>query len=204
MIKYADRGLVEMGTIRDLFDHLYYIVTFVWFLIGLRKFMFIISHFIFFFYAESGFGLYLSKGWDAEISMKYLQRCQANFKDFDDGSKIALVQIIFIIIIFLPATVMFIGIRFFVYKNSKSSQIPAKYGRYQRNLLTFSQTTWSLVLFICGEVAIAVLLKLLDQNSVPGYEMIFIVLYFTRHFLENMCGISKLGSTLSKTFSTVS
>lgn len=96
--------------------------------------------------------------------MKYLNRCKANYESFDDGSKVAKIEIIFIFIIFIPATIMFIGIKYFVSKRSKDHQIPAKFGRYQRNLMTFSQTVTLFISFITFEVAVAVALPLLEED----------------------------------------
>ena len=114
----------------------------------------------------TSFGLYLKRGWEAENSMKYLNRCKTIYESFDDGSKVVKLQIVFIIIIFIPAIIMLIAIKYFVSKRSKDSQIPAKFGRYQRNLLTFSQTVVFFVSFIGVEVALAFGITFLESNSI--------------------------------------
>ena len=148
MIKYADRGLVENGTIKKLFDYLYYISSVAWFFCGLGI----------------PFGLYFSKGWEAETTMKYLNRCKTNYQNFDDGSKVIKTEMILAIIIFIPAVIMFLAIRYFVSKRSKDHKVPAIFGRYQRNLLTFNQTVMFLISFIFHEVVLASMLSFLENN----------------------------------------
>ena len=101
--------------------------------------------------------------------MKYLNRCKAIYESFDDGSRVVKLQIVFIIIIFIPAIIMLAAIKYFVSKRSKDNQIPAKFGRYQRNLLTFSQTVTFFVSFIGFEVALAFVISVLEKNTVSRY-----------------------------------
>ena len=173
MIKYADRGLVEKGTTRKLFYHLFNLCSVIWFLLfsGNMDYFMWIYHWAklvtFSTYAGVSFSLYITKGWEAEKYMKNLNRCKAVYEDFNQGSKVYGIQMSSFLIIF-PAVIMVVGIKYFVAKRSKSSQIPAKFGRYQRNLLTYYQIVQYLVTFIILQFVLASLLKGLEENAISG------------------------------------
>ena len=132
--------------------------------------------------------------------MKYLNRCKAIYESFDDGSRVVKLQIVFIIIIFIPAIIMLTAIKYFVSKRSKDNQIPAKFGRYQRNLLTFAQTVTFFIGFIGFEVALAFVITFLENNSISrqgfkSFSLLLVLLFAC--YSDNIRKV-QIGAYLSK------
>ena len=113
------------------------------------------------------FGKYLSEGWEAERHMKYLNRCSKNYDH--EGNQNLIIHMAFIIMILVLATVMFIGVKFYLSRRCRGGNRPAKYGPYQRNLITLSQTVQCFILFIITEVILAVSLSILESKGVSRY-----------------------------------
>ena len=118
----------------------------------------------------ASFGKYLKEGWAAERHMKYLNRCSKNYDH--EGNQNLIIHMAFIIMILVLAIIMFIGVQFYLSRRSNGTNMPAKYGSYQRNLITLSQTVHCFTLFIMTEVLLAVALNILESNDIPRYVKI--------------------------------
>ena len=110
------------------------------------------------------FGKYLKEGWEAERHMKYLNRCSKNYDH--EGNQNLIIHMAFIIMILVLAIIMFIGVKFYLSRRSQGGSMPAKYGPYQRNVVTLSQTVQCFILFIITEVLLAVSLSALESKGV--------------------------------------
>ena len=145
------------------------------------------------------FGQYLKKGWEAEKQMKYLNRCSKNYHHegkfyivlmrmiglrniyhYNIGNMNTNIAMGFIFIIIFPAISMFIAVKFFLRRRSNGGGMPPKYGPYQRNLVTLSQTVQFFIFFILTEVFLAVFLTILESRAIARYFFcIFIFLVLT-------------------------
>ena len=128
MVKYSNRGLVKSGKVSSLFHQLYYtLVT-----------TFLVMTFV------VGFSGFL-KGEEKAIAEQILAKvCLRQMPKEDElttnSSKTYIVGITLNSINTLILIMTFAAAKIFVWKNSKNKETPVKYGKYRRNIFTYSQT----------------------------------------------------------------
>ena len=114
------------------------------------------------------FGVYLQGVEKAESKMKYLNRCNKNFKTYNQGDKNIWVSMAILMMILSVISTMFIGIHFFMKRRSASI-----FGKYQRNCVTLSQTVHFVIVYIIFEVSFASSLNILDKLSISRFDVTF-------------------------------
>ena len=121
LIKYADRGLVKNGNVSKLFDHLYLTIS------GSMTVFFL--------------GFIFVNHFDSRLIPIAVNICTGENSAIDaDSLRLPIVSCGIGITIITTTLLLFLSAKRFVKSKSKSGKTPAIYGRYQRNLVTFSQT----------------------------------------------------------------
>ena len=162
MILYADRGIVKSGVISDLFQNLYLTIT-------------VALSVVFYFMT---FSWHLSKDEDDPFMMKICLKEEYDElyrKDF----KYLIELISFMILILLLIWIMYGKSRFYLFKNTTNGKLPSKFGRYQRNILTFYDTilVTSVQLFLLLIVLLIVSI-LYDKKIMENLQIILLLLIF--------------------------
>ena len=149
MIKYSERGLVEKGIIRTLMNNLYYLTNLFFWSIGLTV----------------DFGKYITKGLEAENQMKYLKRCSKTLPE-KAGSHILLVNFfLFVCALIIPVSILTLGVKHFINRTMLAGS--KKFGKYQRNLITFNQTVMAFLCSLCLEIIMLGSLNIMESVSMP-------------------------------------
>ena len=153
MIKYAERGLVSDGFLKDLIKYLYYLANIFFWCYGLAL----------------DFSKYLKIGVKAEEEMKFLKICS---KKVEGGSHILLVNFFLIICgLILPAAILAKSVNHFIKRNMSK-----KFGDYQRNMVTFKQTMMSFNGSIFLLFMLMLLLRVMEDLNFSRYMRLSIEL----------------------------
>ena len=131
MIKYADRGLVDQGSLSFMIEYLYYLANLFYWSIGLTI----------------DFSKYLSKGLKAEKQMKFLKICSRMIeknetiisdKNENENHIHVVNNFLIILVLIIPVTILYLGVNHFIRRISVKGT--KKFGNFQRNMVTFHQT----------------------------------------------------------------
>ena len=122
LIKYADRGLVKNGKIPKLFDCLYLLIAIV---LTLLFIMFILSrHFS-----------------ASDKKSFFMKLCLKEDHKIDQTTWRIIIQMFsFRILILTSILIFYFASWYYIKSKSKNGKVPSKFGRYQRNIYTFSDT----------------------------------------------------------------
>ena len=92
--------------------------------------------------------------------MKYLNLCLGNR---EKGSKTLKVNMYIFMMILSISVIMFLCVKYYVGRHSQNASV--KYGRYQRNIVTLTQTVQFLLSYISVEVLLSLVLSVLEANK---------------------------------------
>ena len=87
--------------------------------------------------------------------------------DHEKGSQTLKTNMFMLTIFLLIMITMFIGVKFYIGRQSKNGSVPIKYGRFQRNLVTLSQTIQFFFAFIIVEALQQILIIVMESYEVP-------------------------------------
>ena len=166
LIKYADRGLVTSeGKVSKLFDNLYITIA-----VSMHSFCFSgipISHYL---------------GATGSVEPAVISVClEHHMKTDKDTWKYPMVMIGVILTAITPMWILYLSSRRYVWVRSATRDLPpAIYGRYQRNIVTYSQTIWIFTIFTVSSM-ICMSLTTLTQDVSWHFVLIIQVFCFVAY-----------------------
>ena len=124
MVKYADRGLVEKGSVSPLFETLYLVMCLT-----------LLSVFLI-------FGFYYNLNKDPDKTSNFHLMCRrksVDWSNFDAMKSITLMLALTLPLVMILIS-MFIAILFFLQSRGMSKKVPPIFGKYRRNILSLQET----------------------------------------------------------------
>ena len=126
MIKYSQRGLVTRGEVSPLFQYLYHTLILTFSVI----------------FCVVGFSGYFGKE-DPKSQQIMMQICLNNFKDINtspNSKKVLIIGVTISSVTNATLILAYVASKLYILRISKNDQTPIKFGRYRRNVLTYTQT----------------------------------------------------------------
>ena len=145
MIKYSHRGLVKGGKVSTMFSLLYHTLVFTFLVI----------------YCVVGFSGYLGKK-DPKSQQIIMQVCLNSFAEINtslNSKKVIIIGITLGSVINALLLISYVASKLYILRSSKDSQTPIKFGRYRRNIFTYTQTMvigFSSHLFLIIDLSLAI------------------------------------------------